>query len=166
MLNAPTSQEFDISAGIEGVKETLALMSRLVKEYKRNAYIITVSRLALMGVPARNWRMEAEQLCRFVQNAVRYTLDVDEVETIIAPDVLLRDIKAGDCDDMSLAVATLIESIGGKTRFVACGFAPQELSHVFVQARVGAGWISLDASEAFAPGWEPPDMKTCYVVHN
>lgn len=160
------SAQFDISAGVEGVKETLALMSRLTKEYKRHPFIITTARLQLLMLPARNWRAEAEALCRFVQNAVRYTLDTADVELLITPDVLLTQIKAGDCDDMSLCLAALLEAVGHKTRFVACGFTVGDLTHVFVQTRVGEKWLSLDPSEAHAPGWEPPDMKTCYVVHN
>lgn len=169
-LNTPvhTVREFSLSGGPEGVRETLYLMRRLARDFKINPYIVVQSRLALAGVPVRNWRAEAEALCRHVQRTVRYTADVRDVETLIDPVTLLRDVRAGDCDDMSLALATLLESVDHPTRFVACGFdydPPGELTHVFVQTKIGADWLTLDPSEQEPPGWEPPDVRSCFVVN-
>jgi transglutaminase-like putative cysteine protease len=165
--------QIEISEGVEGVKETIALMSSLVKQYKTNAYCNIVARQALAMVPARDAGAELTALCEYVQRTVRYTADTADTELIITPDLLLREVQAGDCDDMSLCLATLCECVGYKTRFVACGFVPGDLSHVFVQVRLGGfdssgrpKWMSLDASEQMPPGWQAPDMKNCYVRHN
>lgn len=141
-------------------------MSRLTKQYKKNPYMITASRLALARVPMKSARAEVEALFYFVRSAVRYTQDITDTELVIAPDVLLRDIHAGDCDDMSLVLATLLESVGYKTRFVACGFQMDELTHVFVQVKMGRDWFALDTTEPYPPGWTPPDASVCYVEHN
>lgn len=160
--------EYTISDGAEGVKQTLYLMRDIVRRFRSDAFLMTQARLALAGVPSRSWAEEARALCRFVQRSVRYTLDPRDVEGIIEPDRLLREVKAGDCDDMALLLATLLESVGHPARFVACGFEHEPygtLSHVFVQTRVGNRWLSLDPSEPYEPGWEPPNVKTCYVVN-
>lgn len=167
--------EINLSDGVEGVRETLYLMSRIVKQYKNHPFILTSARLALNTLPGKQWRAEADALCRYVQRSVRYVQDSTDTEVLILPDVLLREVHAGDCDDMALVLACLLESVGHKTRFVACGFTydpPGELTHVFVQTRIGGfqsrngGWYSLDPSESEPPGWEPPDVARCFTVHN
>lgn len=160
--------EFTLSAGPDGVKQTLYLMARLTRQYRSNPYITTQARLALRNVSGKNFKGEAAALLRYVQNAIRYTQDPVDVEHLTAPDILLRDVRAGDCDDMSLLLGTLLQAVGHPVRYVAVGFdydPPGELTHVFVQTRIGNAWLSLDPSEPYAAGWEPPNVARCFPVN-
>lgn len=149
---------FDISEGRQGVIETLDIMVRLAREYAIDPRIVMTARSLLLGLPPKAWRREVKALFNFVQKHIRYTPDTADVELIMTPTRLL-DVRAGDCDDKSLLLATLLRSIDKPARFKAIGFQPGELSHVYVQARIGEEWISLDPSEAYPMGWEAPDAR-------
>lgn len=162
------AQSFSISEGPDGVKQTLYLMKRLARRYQADPFITTLARQILADVPAKNWRAEVIAIGRYVQREIRYTQDPRDVEHLTDPVTLLRDIKSGDCDDMALAIGALLLSVNHPARFVACGFdyePPYTLSHVFVQSRVGDHWLTLDASEPYAMGWEPPNVAGCFVVN-
>jgi len=160
-----TVEEIRLSSGRAGVIETLGIMRKLVRHYKRDPHIMEVARAVVAMLPAKNWRAENAAMLDFVRNEIRYTADVNGVETLYTPDKLL-DVRQGDCDDMATLLATLLESIGHPTRFKAVGFAPDELSHVYVQVRDGTEWVSLDATENERVGWEPEDIVSVFYVHN
>lgn len=155
---------FQISDGRQGVLETLDIMRRLALEYAQDSRIILTSRMLLNGVPPKAWKKEIRAQFVFVQKHIRYTKDTRDAELLMTPTRLL-DIRAGDCDDKSLLLASLLLSIDHPARFKAVGFVPGELSHVYVQARCGEEWIALDPSENFPMGWEPPDIRDQSVVH-
>ena len=155
---------YHISDGRAGVKETLDIMAKLAREYSIVPRIILTSRMLLSGVPPKAWKKEIRALFNFVQKHIRYTRDTSETELLMTPTRLL-DIRSGDCDDKSLLLATLLLSIDHPVRFKAVGFEPGVLSHVYVQAKCGADWIALDATENFGMGWEPPDIRDLEIVH-
>ena len=154
-----------IPSGEAGVKATLVLMSKLTKQFKKD---ITIRELAVRlssRLKQKDWRGEIANLFEFVKNEIRYIKDIANVETIHYPTQTLI-VKSGDCDDKSLLLASLLESIGYKTRFVAVGFIPNSYSHVFVQVKINTGWLSLETTEPVKIGWTPPNIKSQMVVHN
>ena len=154
-----------IRDGTEGVKDTLYIMSRLVRRYKRDPDLIATANRLTAHVPAKDWAGQVAALHEFVRDEIRYTLDVNGVETLRTPERLLRE-RQGDCDDMSLLLATLLESIGHPTRFVAVGESPGTLTHVYVETRVGDKWVALETTEPVEAGWEPPGMVNRFKVNN
>ena len=70
-----------------------------------------------------------------------------------APSVTI-ETRQGDCDDKSLLLASLLESIGYATRFVVSATNPRgSYNHVFVEAfvpRLGR-WLPLESSIAGFP---------------
>lgn len=162
-METPAARLYHISHGNEGVRETLHLMAELAREYRRHPAVIELARMATLGVPARDAQAEAVTLMNFVRAEVRYVPDVRDVELIMTPERLFT-IGAGDCDDLALALAALLESLGIATRFVAMGENGSDLTHVYVEAQVNGRWLALDATEPHPAGWRPGAAGASYVV--
>ena len=91
---------------------------------------------------------QAKAIFYFVRDNFQYVSDPNEFEYVKdARESLVT--KAGDCEDCSVLLANLLESIGITTKFV---FIPR---HVYVQAylpealkryKTAGDWVSLDAT--------------------
>jgi hypothetical protein len=72
---------------------------------------------------SQNYADEALAIGDYVKKHVRYVRDPDGIELLTDPktmiDMLNRGIARGDCDDMSLLIATLLLSIGHTPYFRA-----------------------------------------------
>jgi transglutaminase-like putative cysteine protease len=106
----------------------------------------------------KDWNGEIAALHAFVRDKVRYVRDVMNVETLQTANRTLLN-RAGDCDDKSVLLASLLLAIGHPARFVAVGFRnPNSCEHVFVETRAdnrGGAWIGLETTEPVPPGWSP-----------
>ena len=113
----------------------------------------------------KDWIGEIKNLHAFVRDKIRYVRDIRGVETISAVDRILESGQ-GDCDDKSVLLAALLESIGHPARFVAIKLGGDEYEHVYVETRVGNGkWISLETTEPVEIGWEPPGVTQRLVYY-
>ena len=164
-MNNTADYVYRISEGNEGVRETLYLMQKLVREARRDPDFVAFARRLTANVPEKDWRRRILTVFHFVRDRVRYTLDPNGVEYIASPQRMIT-ILEGDCDDKAAFLAALLEAIGIPTRFVAVGFDGAELSHVFVEAKFDSRWIALDATEPVRAGWRPEAVKNSYTVHN
>jgi hypothetical protein len=154
-----------IPNGVEGVKATLSIMSKLVHVYKKNTDIRHKAILLTNRLEQKDLKNEIKKLFNFVKYEIRYVRDIKGVETIQTPDKTI-ELKAGDCDDKSVLLASMLESIGYSTRFVAVGFAPNSYCHVYPQVKLGKKWVSLETTEPVNIGWNPPNIQSRMVVHN
>lgn len=160
LLAVTDSTLYSIADGARGTRQTLRMMSRLAREFKCNPLIRNTARELVQGLPGQDYRGEAETLLRFVQTEIRYLQDINGVETVHAPDVILQ-YRAGDCDDSATLFAAMLESIGHPTRFIAVGFrAPNEFEHVFVETRIGSQWLAGETTiPGAALGWSCLDER-------
>ena len=154
-LETPTvSQLRDIPNGKAGILATLKEMARLARLGKR---MFAVHRAALARTRQCNqkdYACEAAALHQFVRDSIRYVQDPIDVERIQSPDKTL-ELAAGDCDDKAILLASLLESIGHPTRFIAIGFEPGVFSHVYVETKIGDVWTAAETTEPVEFGWEP-----------
>lgn len=140
-------------------------MVRLAREYRADPAIRYLAAGLVQNVTAKDYRTEVETIFEWIKANIRYTQDVNDVETIQFP-LNTIEFGYGDCDDMSLLLATMLESIGHPSRFAAVGFGePFEFDHVFVQTLIGTRWVALDATEENPMGWEPPGI-TSWIIRN
>jgi Transglutaminase-like superfamily len=155
-----------IPEGSSGVHFTLQVMSRLTKEGKKHPLIRGKATELTQSLPQKDKAGEIAALFYFVRDNIRYVRDIHDVETLhFADQVLLQEY--GDCDDKSVLLASLLESIGHPTRFVAVGFETGRYSHVLVDTLVGRDkWLPLDSTEPRPIGWRPPGIVETMVVHN
>jgi transglutaminase-like putative cysteine protease len=172
-------QNLEIPVGARGTRQTLRLMSKLVREFRTADAIRRTAANIVEGFPSQAFRDEVRAVFGFVRDDIRYLGDVNEVETLQAPDVTLSTGQ-GDCDDKAILLASLLQSIGYKTQFVAVGFGePGVFEHVYVRVLLGTVMVGLDPTVengACAPtytgepcpgdmGWEPPDAVT-HMIEN
>lgn len=161
------SQLRAIPNGAAGTKATLYLMSSMVRRYKKSAPLRQLALQIIRDVPGRkNFRGQIERIQNYVRNNIQYVKDINGVETVQTPDMTVR-YRAGDCDDHSVLVATLLESIGHPTRFIAMktnAFGP--FVHVYTETKNGARWWPIETTENWIVGIEPPQVAGKMTVHN
>lgn len=143
-----------IPEGAEGVRFTLHIMSRLVKVFKADSRIRALAESLVADLPGKDYAAEVRRVFYYVRDSIRYTQDVNDVETLKTP-LATVETRQGDCDDKSTLLAALLESLGHPSRFVAIGFEPENFAHVYVETFIGRDWMALDATEPVEPGWSP-----------
>lgn len=157
-----------IPSGRAGIKATLQAMSRLVLNFKKDAGVNEVACRLVRNLPQYDKVGEVRALHAFVRDCIRYTNDISEVETLRTPRATL-ELGVGDCDDKSTLLATLLETIGRKTRFAAVGFSDTGPHvHVLVEVRAGKDrrWVPLETIKPVEAGWGPAGIKRLMVAHN
>jgi hypothetical protein len=154
-LTTPTNVQLGfIPDGVAGITETLREMSRLAKDGKKSFPVRSRALGIISGCNQKDYSCEVRKLHAFVRDNIRYTLDIHNVETIQSAAKTL-EFGAGDCDDKSILLASMLGAIGHPTRYVAIGFEPNVYSHVYVETKIGANWIPLETTEPVEAGWEP-----------
>jgi len=165
-MNQTTSTMMGIPDGKAGTLATLKIMRRVTRRYKSSLPIRLLAQKLTRRLPQKNYTREVAVLHKFVRDKVRYVRDIRGVETIQTPIQTLK-LGSGDCDDKSILVASLLESIGHPTRFVACGFNDTgAYSHVFTQTKIGGKWVSVETTEPWPLGKAPPKITTRMIVRN
>jgi transglutaminase-like putative cysteine protease len=154
-----------IPEGKDGIIATLKVMRGLVRKYKTDLGMRNLAVSITNGVAGKDYRGEVEAVQTWVKNNVRYVRDIRDVETLHTPDITVQ-IRAGDCDDQSVLVATLLETIGHATGFVAVGFLPDEFAHVYAITRMGQNWLSVETTEPVPVGWRPENVVSRLVIFN
>lgn len=154
-----------IPDGKAGTVATLKVMRQITKAGKTSLPVRNAALSIISGLAQKDWFNEAKLLHKFVRDQIRYVKDIRGVETVQTPDVTLT-LRAGDCDDKSVLLASMLEAIGHPTRFVAIGFRPDDFVHVFPETRIGTAWIPLETTEPVEIGWTPKNVVSRLIVHN
>lgn len=155
-----------IPDGQAGTEATLAIMGRMVRDYKKQPEIIAVARGIVESVPPKAYAAESAAIFQYVQREVRYTQDVDGIEVVQTPDKTIM-LAHGDCDDMAVLLATLLAAVGKKTRFVAGGFENGPIEHVWVEVLIGDRWFAMDPTETdWDFGDRPPGVTDVLIWTN
>ena len=143
--------------GLNGVRRTLVYMRELVKQGRVDPLIRQAATQAIFLTPEKDEYSEANAIFDMVRDSIRYVKDVNQVETLSTPQITLAG-RLGDCDDQTVLLAALLESVGYPTRFVVAGYSdPNAYDHVYLQACVNNQWIDMDATEKQVMGWSPPN---------
>lgn len=164
----PPSVSYKTPEGRNGVRFTLRLMRLLVNSEhgKKNPVIRNKALELVKYIPQKDSFARVRALWNYVKENIKYVKDINEVETVHYPTQVLAQ-KAGDCDDHSLLLASLLESVGYPTLFKAVGVRGSQLCHVYTQVHLGNKWISLETTvPGVAMGWEPPDITDRELLHN
>lgn len=143
-----------IPEGPAGIAATLKCMGAFVRSGKKMMSIRNKAIDLSSGLDQKDYSGEVRCLHAFVRDYIRYIGDVTDVETVQSPDATLR-LAAGDCDDKSVLLCALLESIGHPTRFVAVGMSPGVYEHVYVETKIGNSWVPLETTEPVEVGWQP-----------
>ena len=116
-------------------------------------------------VPGKAYALEARAVQDWVRDNIRYTRDVNNVETIATPEKTM-EFGQGDCDDQAVLVAALLESIGHPTRFRAIACGSRRFNHVLTETKIGTRWLTLETTESWPMGHIPPNVRQSMIEHN
>lgn len=89
-------------------------------------------------VKSHDYVNEARAIGEYVKNKVRYVRDVNGMEQLHDPltliDQIVKGSAQGDCDDVSLLIATLLLSIGHSPFFRIVKYNPkfESFNHIYV----------------------------------
>ena len=146
--------------GRRGTLVTARLIGRLIREGARDFLVrqhaIGVFRCARIAGKDRIGEVLA--LFDWVRRNVRYTRDIFRTELLHTARRML-ELRAGDCDDMTILLGAMLMATGHPVRLVLVGFhpgRPHRYSHIYLQVQIGSRWIPADATMHFPLGWEPP----------
>ena len=167
MYHAPNVQlsgtSYCLSDGKAGIFQTIRIMRRMVRDYKIDPAIRQAAVNVAFLTPEKMQRAEAQSVFEFVRDNIRYVRDIAGVETLMTPDKTLAT-RIGDCDDQTVLLASMLESIGYLTRFVVTGYSdPKVLEHVYLQVLIDGAWVNADPTEREPFGYAPPDPVIMYA---
>lgn len=148
-----------IPTGFPGTRKTLEHVQALIRQGVKDFYVRqkAIDILFEKGIRAKDYLGEMKALFEWVQRNVRYTKDPFRLEVLHSARRIL-ELRAGDCDDMTILLGALLESIGHPTRLVIVGptpLRPDLFSHIYLEAYHKGRWIPLDATMPFPMGWAP-----------
>jgi len=123
--------------GEAGIFQTARMMKELVNKNYLHPWIRERAAELVRGCH-RNLRCEEDSLTNYVRNTIQYLRDPVDVEALHDPVTFYeRRIRTdqnvfGDCDDMSIYLATLLKAIGHSPKFRIMARTGNEFHHVHV----------------------------------
>jgi hypothetical protein len=138
----PQEQVFKFPDGKKGNIATINFMIKVARERAGHPIIrhTALKILEYNQIPSQDHAKEALALGDFVKEHVTYRRDPEDVEYLQDPIMLIdqinRGVATGDCDDMSLLIATLLLATGGKPFFRAVRYDSiwGNYNHIYVVA--------------------------------
>jgi len=158
-----------IPKGYAGTRRTVELIAHLVKEGAKDFCVrqTAIEILRRYGIPAKDYWGEVRTLFEWVKRNVRYTRDIHHVELLHTARRML-ELRAGDCDDMTILLCAMLKSVGHPVRLVLVGFNPGKknlFTHIYLEVFCKGWWIPLDPTVNRPMGWAPPaDHKQIFPV--
>lgn len=150
-----------IPTGVAGTDATVKIMRQMIDDGRRDIGLrkLAESIIRSNGIPPYQYIRELSAIHSWVQNRIRYTKDPVDVEYIQTPaQTVLSGV--GDCDDFTVLLGSLAESIGHPVDIkVVSRSAGREFHHVYPVARVDGREFGLDASMPFAPGTQASGIR-------
>lgn len=152
------------------VLQTLEHMSRIIERTACDQVVQRAAAQAIADCGSSPSRTDlAGAVWAYVRSRVRFVQDEDLAsgarEVLIEPPLLLTmEQPRGDCDDFTMAVASLLCALGVPVRVMAVAANPddpQRFSHVYAAAVLENRstlplTLPIDASHGPYPGWEAP----------
>lgn len=152
-----------IPKGYAGTRKTVGLIARLVREGAKD-FCVRQSAIAILrhhGVRPKDYLGEIRALFEWVKRNVRYTRDIYRVELLHTARRML-ELRAGDCDDMTILLCAMLKSIGRPVRLALVGFNPKRkdlFTHIYLEVFYQGRWIPLDPTVSRPMGWAPPLVR-------
>ena len=124
MHNLATVKSTNTGGGVNANLKTIELMKKIARKESGDPSIrqLAINILNNKKVGSHQYIDEAKALAEWVQRAIPYVMDCNGIEQLHSPIMIIKKIQngetfRGDCDDMSLMLATLLLSIGHKPFF-------------------------------------------------
>jgi hypothetical protein len=140
------SRTLPLSDGDTGTAQTIAHMRQLIdagikdQQVNRTAIAIAWPTQQFSETP------KAQAIYNWMQQNLRFMPDMVGKETLRTPRETLT-VRAGDCDDFTILAASILGSIGIRSRAVTVASHaddPQSFSHIYPEAFVDGNWVAMD----------------------
>ena len=155
--------------GTKGTLITARLIARLIRDGAKDFYVRqkAIQIFRTYGVRPKDRFGEVCALFDWVRRNVRYTRDIFQVELLHSARRML-ELRAGDCDDMTILLGAMLMSTGHPVRLFLAGFRPNKphaYSHIYPEVNVEGRWIPIDATMPRPIGWAPPALwkRVCEI---
>jgi transglutaminase-like putative cysteine protease len=158
----PRIRVLRVPRGTKGTLRTAKIIAKLVQDGAKDFYVRqkAIEIFRTYDVKAKNRMGEVCALFDFVKRNIRYTRDIFRVELLHSARRML-ELRAGDCDDMTILLGAMLLSTGHPVRLVLAGFRPNRphaYSHIYPEVNVLGRWIAIDATMDKPIGWAPPAL--------
>src|SRR4030095_85854 len=158
----PRIQIVRVPRGTRGTPTPARIIAKLVRDGAKDFYVRqkAIEVFRVYRVKPKNRMGEVCALFDFVKRNVRYTRDIFRVELLHSARRML-ELRAGDCDDMTILLGAMLLSTGHPVRLVLAGFRPNRphaYSHVSPEVNVAGRCLKVDATVDKPIGWEPPAL--------
>jgi transglutaminase-like putative cysteine protease len=151
-----------VPSGTPGTLASARIIAQLIAEGARDFYVRqkAIEIFRQYRVPAKDRFGEVCALFDWVRRNIRYTRDIFRVELLHSARRML-ELKAGDCDDLTITLGAMLVSTGHPVRLALTGFRPSKphvYSHIYPEVHVNGRWIAIDATMDRPIGWAPPAL--------
>lgn len=153
-----TSTISNVPDGYQGNVATVKMMIRIAREKSGNNVVrqLAIKILNDAQTESHNHLDEAVAIGKWVRDNVKYMKDPHGLELLQDPLLMIEKAEKGeargDCDDMSLLIATLLLAVGIKPYFKVVRWKEKRgnFNHIYIMVfeknfRQNANWIALDA---------------------
>lgn len=138
--NPPQVQTESLPNGYHGNIRTVEVMKKVARERSGHPLVRTlaINILNYYGTDSHNFVDEAKAIGDYVKQNVKYVRDADGIEQLTDPltmiDQLQKKAARGDCDDISLLIATLLLAIGHRPYFACVRYYDHtgNFNHIYV----------------------------------
>lgn len=143
------------------IRDTLQIMATMIRARRDDRAVRDLALRVTEGCKPMDLRCRMLRVLEYARRTLRYEMDPRGGELIHDPvDTISRigsmGVAAGDCDDGAVLVASMVESLGIRSRLVAVSArADRRLHHVAVEAADRSGfWFFLDPIQQRGPGMQ------------
>jgi hypothetical protein len=119
----------------------------------------------LSNVEEKDYMGELQAIFNWVRKNIRYTRDPYNLELFQKPKRIL-ELKTADCDDLSILIGSMVQSIGFALRLRVIGVESPEPEHIYPMVQNPDNendWVAMDASVKEKMGWEYPHEKCLFL---
>lgn len=149
--------------GDPGIARTIQWMNAIVrgKEGASHPAVRSTAVDIVRGLSSRDKPGQIAAVLAWVKQNIDFR---GEYKELLQSPVVTLQLCAGDCDDHSMLIASLLKSLGFTTRFTtvaADAEDPGQFTHVFCEVLDPSSgqWTALDSTVAnSSPGWRPDNV--------
>jgi transglutaminase-like putative cysteine protease len=158
----PARQTTSLPAGDAGTAKTVGWMRKLIHQGSKSPEIREMA--ANLAMRHSTDQGKIGSIFEFVRSKMKYVRDPLHQEMLAGTDyhmgVMGREGYArGDCDDHTIMLGAMLESVGYPTRITTARMkpGPGSFDHVYLEVNDRTGWVPLDPSnKQREAGEEPP----------
>ncbi len=161
----PRAKVYKAGSDIEGRVSHIVKMIRKYREDPRIRDIASAILTKRCGdswcVPEKDWLAELEAVFKAIKKNIRYTRDIVSKVTFVSPVRTLAQYHIGDCDDLTIALGSILGHIGYPVKLrVIQTVGNKDYNHIYLLAGIPPSrptkWVAMDASVNKPMGFQAP----------